>query len=204
MQWAIDELGFEDEPDVEAQIAEFWQCVTTTNAELVVWLSSRSASESCGLLELVWRVKQTAISVVDVADRTASFAFVTDGDIVAQQLHERATRISDLERKRHELAWQRLRKENAAFRVLTDSGLASASITFFDDILLAHATDDWRSFASVVRDTSVQLSQPYRQCSEEVLFARLLALVEAGVLEGEANGELWSYASAVRRANGER
>src|SRR6185503_3410737 len=136
VEWGIENIGLWE--DAEEAIATFWTRVTTTPSEIVAWISRRDANEYCGFLELVWRVKGAPISVVDIAevdfpgpDGTPSpnlskrFGWVHDRWIVEKALFERARPVSDVERKRYEAEWRRLRQENGELRVLTDSGVAS-------------------------------------------------------------------------------
>lgn len=67
-QWAVDELGFHEDAEIASRIEEFWERVIALRTEIVAWVSTRYVTEYCGLLELLWRVKDAPVSVVDVAD----------------------------------------------------------------------------------------------------------------------------------------
>jgi hypothetical protein len=215
MQWAIDEIGCHEEPAIEGQIVTFWERVTSLRTEVVAWISSRSVSECCGLFELLWRAKDTPISVVDVADVTfarrdgspspttsSAFSCVPDAQIVEKHLYDHAIRVSDIERERHEAEWRRLRRENAPVRALTAAGVVSVPIDHFDDTIRSFITAEWRTCASIVGQTLETLSEGrYCQCSShELLFDRLLSLIDDEVVEGKNEHELWSmHDSWVRR-----
>jgi hypothetical protein len=215
MQWGIDELGFHEEPEIEENITEFWKRVTTLRTEIVAWISSRYVSEYCGLLELLWRVKDAPVSVVDVADveftrldgspspyTSMAFSVVHDRQIVEKDLCHRATRVSDIERKRYETEWRRLREENGALRMLTDAGVVSVPISHYDDMILSLVTNEWQTCARVVGGAVGKLSEGrFRQCSSDsLIFDRLLTLIDDEVIEGKNEHELWSMRESwVRR-----
>ena len=93
--------------------------------------------------------------------------------------------------------WRRLRSENAPFRVVTETGLVSASIDHFDPLLLAQATSAWQSVARVVGDTIGYNSDPYVQVGDLMLQTRVIALIEEGRLL--ADGDPWERSWRVRR-----
>src|SRR5687768_1309628 len=64
-QWMDDELGIEYDEWFEQRVPPFWERVTTMRTPIVAWFSKRSADEHCGLLELLWRVKDAPVSIVD-------------------------------------------------------------------------------------------------------------------------------------------
>jgi hypothetical protein len=214
IEWAIEELGFEEEWGIEEHTVAFWEQLATGGVELFVWISRRCVVEYCGFLELLWRVKDVPVSLIDVADvefhrngslephQSQAFASVLSAQIVEKHLYERAVRVTADDRVRYESEWRRLRDENGECRVLTEEGLVSAPITYYDDALLSHVTHEWQRFLRVVTKTMGALSQgPYRQCTYDVMLTdRLIKLIEDGRLEGEMNDEVWSFRdSRVRR-----
>ena len=54
------------------------------------------------------------------------------------------------ERRRYLELWQQLRSENAPLRVIDGDRLASAPISFFDELLMSFVTDHWQKVARVV------------------------------------------------------
>lgn len=208
MQWTVDELGFHEEPLVEELITEFWQRIDGLRTEEVVaWISRRYVTEYCGFMEVLWRLGEACVSVVDVADveftrrdglpsPTTSLAFsvVPDTQIVEKNLFDLARRVSDVERKRYAADWRRLREESGELRVLTDSGVVSVPINYYDSTILSLVTNEWQSCARVVGNTVGKMMEgPYRQCSsDELFFDRLLKLIDDDVIEGKNEQELWS------------
>lgn len=66
-------------------MAAFWKQVSSTNDDLVAWMSRRCASEYCGLLALCARVEHATIHVVDVAPLNRdAFSVVAKQEIVNQ------------------------------------------------------------------------------------------------------------------------
>ena len=86
--------------------------------------------------------------------------------------------------------WQRLRTQNAPFRVVTPVGLASAPIEHFDSSILEQAANGWLNAANVIGSAMAHNCEPYMQVSDIVLLARLVALVEEGELL--ADGDPWN------------
>ncbi len=207
MRWCAEELGFDDDPEVSSYIDEFWATVTTLPAdtELVAWMSRRSVMEYCGFLELISRVE--TLSVIDIADielvgqdgatrpdLSQHFGVVHDEQIVSNHLIERASRVSAEARATYRLEWQRVREENAALRVLTPEGLMSAELDHFDNLILSCITSDWQSCGHVLVASMAKLCDgAFHQLSaDQVLFARLLQLIDDEVIEGKNDQELWS------------
>ena len=93
--------------------------------------------------------------------------------------------------------WQRLRAQNAPFRIVTSAGLASAPINHFDSSILGQAAKEWSSAARVIGSTMAHNCEPYMQTGDVMLLARLVALVEEGKLL--ADGDPWDMrACSVR------
>jgi len=77
--------------------------------------------------------------------------------------------------------WQRLRGENAAFRTIGPSGVASVPISHFDALLLTCVGSEWRLARRVVAVAAVEANQDnFFRIDMAALTGRLLALVEAG------------------------
>jgi hypothetical protein len=204
----------DDPHGLEDHIARFWNQACAVRSEIVAWISRRYATEYCGFLELLWRVKDVRVSVVDVADlaftkadgsptpKTAqAFSIVPDIQIVKMNLRESARRITEQERDAYVTQWRKLREENAELRVLTDAGLVSAPIGYIDDVLLSCISDDWQRGATVVGSAVARLCEgEFRQCCKDILlFERLIGLVERNEIEGETEGEEWSFSRSKFR-----
>ncbi len=81
--------------------------------------------------------------------------------------------------------WTRLQAENAPLRVLSDQGLVSAPIDYFDAELLRHAAPEWQQPIALI--AAYMLGEFHDtgryQAGDLVLIARLADLAEAGALE---------------------
>ena len=90
-------------------------------------------------------------------------------------------------------------------RILTDAGLVSKPITYYDDRIRALITDEWQRCGRVVGAMigSVSNGTLYEFRSDAFFFVRLLRLVDADEVEGKHDDgpdAPWSYGgSRVRR-----
>ena len=102
------------------------------------------------------------------------------GDILIGRLHER---------RRYRRLWQRLRRENAPFRVVEGDIVISASAEIYDNMLLSCVTADWCSAARILAAAMTRsLNDSGRRAGDLVLFGRLRKLIDAGKLD--ARGDL--------------
>lgn len=92
-------------------------------------------------------------------------------------------RISSEEASNAQKRWSRLKSENAPFRVVAESGLVSAPIDHFDPLLLEQIGAEWRKVAYVIGNTMGYNSDPYYQVGDVMLLVRLIALIEASLVE---------------------
>ena len=175
-------------------------------------MSSRCGLELCGLHALLWRLPDANIHLIDVANvqfrpggpsnEGQAFATIREDRIVEHGLLELATPIPDVARTSLRSRWQQLREENARLRVLTDKGLVSAPIDYFDDRIRARITDRWQSclriLVDVLRTTETGAFREFH--SDMFLYARLLGLLDTDEFEGETDDESWSAdTSRIRR-----
>ncbi len=182
-EWEREELEDDHPLAASCEVAAFWQNVSAWTGRLVVWMNSRSVVELCGLHVLLWRLPSARLDIVDVAniefcpenarayDERWALAFVTDARITEKSLINIAKPVSDIQRASLRRTWRQLRAENAPLRVLTSSGLASAEITHFDDLIRAEITHDWRRFARVIGPVLGPVSEAF-------CFTRLLELLD--------------------------
>jgi hypothetical protein len=197
------------EPRLEDDLEAFWLRLETANRRLVVWFGRHSASELAFFLALADRLGDRPYDIVDVTNLQWSFLPPDGisqpagavGGVPAEQLVaqlETARPISPQEAGDAGRLWQHLRRQNAPFRVVTPTGLASAPIDHFDSSILEQAARKWRSSAYVIGSTMAHTCDPYRQVGDIMLLARLAALVEEGKLL--ADGDPWDMrACRVRR-----
>lgn len=199
VQWEDAEFGerlFTD--PLSAQL--FWSSVTAWPGTLVVWVSSRCGLELCGLHALVSRVPLARIQVVDVAAVNfrkptgepaawvaQSFSWVSDDRIIEHSLIDLASPLDDVSRASLRSRWKQLGRENAALRILTEHGLESKPITFFDERILTRITDDWQSCERVADDTMTSMSTGRLRefSSGDFIFWRLLHFIDNDELEAQ-------------------
>lgn len=176
-------------PISEEDLTTFWHRVETADERLVVWFGRHSASELAFFLALADRLEDRPYDIVDV---TISQPDGAVGLLPANRLAaliDTARPIAPEEAVDAGRLWQRLRAQNAPFRVVTPVGLASAPIDHFDSSLLEQAAKEWLNAAYVIGSTMAHTCEPYMQVGDTVLLARLVALVEEGELL--ADGDPW-------------
>ena len=110
----------------------------------VVWVCRNHALEHAGFLEFVSRAEEAPFWVIDASDVVAqrrpprgiaiwSLGILTPDQITKADLPSRRMRLPPADVGRHRDLWERLKAENARFRVVDQTGLRSASATHFDD-----------------------------------------------------------------------
>lgn len=97
------------------------------------------------------------------------------------RLLERQRTLSSEEVAFYVAEWRRLKAENAPLRIVEKEQLVSAPITYFDDEIISRASNDWKKAAFVIGETMAMRID--KHVSDLLLWARVHALVEAGVLE---------------------
>jgi hypothetical protein len=197
---------FYDASDVAATLGEFWERVATTDQRLVVWFGRHSAQELAFFLAWVDRLGERPYQIIDVTGRQLPFRqrdgslHVRPAGYVSIVRHEALQSLLGSEqpikpKEREEISqhWRKLRAENAPFRIVTETGLASAPLDHFDLWILRQATTEWRSVARVVGGTIGDNCEPYFQIYELMLQGRVVALVAEGKLVAE--GDPWELRS---------
>ena len=174
-------------PLQEEDLTTFWHRVETADERLVVWFGRQSASELAFFLALADRLGDRPYDVVEIGQPDGAVDFVPSYLLPA--LIETARPISPQEAADAGRLWQRLRAQNAPFRIVTSAGLASAPIDHFDSSILGQAAKEWSSAARVIGSTMARNCEPRIQVSDAILLARLVALVEEGKLL--ADGDPW-------------
>ncbi|MDV6329947.1 DUF3658 domain-containing protein [Asticcacaulis sp. 201] len=192
-----------DEED-RAEIERFWRISLDNTRPRIVWLSRWSSAEYCGFLEWRRRNGDAPFQLVDVTDTALPdlstpgifyavqcVSLVTDKRFAENALWDRAVTPDQRTLSKWLDLWDRLRRENAPLRVLTPDGLVSAQMDYFDADLLKHATTNWDFDRTLVgKVMGDMMFDTFRdgggvfQCGDLVLFARVRALVQQGVLEG--------------------
>jgi len=212
-KWVESELGRTGWDEVVSSSESFWCEARSSDHRKVAWLSRRSPMEYAGFLEWLWRLGDTPCEVVDLTDVTVShrrepgpprpprlaisLAMLPHDVIASEKLWNLAeplqtsTRYLDL--------WRKLREENAPLRIVEGGNLVSAPISFFDSLLMSHATDDWQKVARIVGEgLAAEWDDGVFQTGDLVLAARVNALVECGRLECRGKNPLEMRFSEVR------
>jgi len=195
--WVEEQLGFSGWDDVGGQATAFWEEALSRTHRRVAWLTRRSTQEFAGFLELVWRLGDEPIEIVDMTD-----ALVRAGKLgrlnphrvfTLTELPPETIRDNQLWNFRQELTpdmrdacrqqWASLKAENAPLRILSDGELVSAPISHFDPLLLSCATAEWKKSARIIGEAICESWTEGMQTGDMVLIARARALVAAGRLE---------------------
>ena len=204
LTWLEQQLGYTDFEYVFTKGEAFWKEALSEEGRKAVWVSRRSAPEYTGFLEWLWRVDKLPCEVVDLTDMTVvlrrkdgnptrpvralSLALLSPEEIIDNRLFDRAELLGSTARDQYHSIWRRLRAEDAPLRVVNTDGLVSAPITFFDPLLLSCAQESWQKAARVVGEALAKWSDDALfQAGDLILSARIIALVELGVLEGRGN-----------------
>jgi hypothetical protein len=159
------------EPRLEEDLEAFWLHLETAKRRLVVWFGRHSASELAFFLALADRLGDRPYDIVDVTQLAGAVGIMPADQLVSQL--EAARPISPQEAGDARRLWQHLRSQNAPFRVVTPTGLASAPIDHFDSSILEQATREWRGAAYVIGSTMAYNCEPYIQVGGIMLQARL-------------------------------
>jgi hypothetical protein len=201
---------FYEASDVAATLGEFWERVATTEDRLVVWFGRHSARELAFFLAWVDRLGERPYQIIDVTGQRLPFRGRDGSTALSRPVQSVSIVQSDAlrsllgldypitaqDRDESRQRWQRLRSENAPFRIVTEAGLVSASIDYFDPLLLAQATPEWQKVARIVGNTMGYNSEPYFPVSDLMLQARMVALVDDGRLL--ADGDPWKMSCRIR------
>jgi hypothetical protein len=180
---------FEEDLAIFSQISVFWNRVATTDERLVVWFGRHSATELAFFLALADKLGDRPYDIVDVTGRETPSVVSIVPEQRLRMLLDSERRVTPEERSDARRQWRRLKAENAPFRVVSDAGLVSAPIDYFDSWLLERATTEWRRAARIVGDAMGYNMEPYIQVGDLMLLTRIVALVEQGRLEAE--GDPW-------------
>jgi hypothetical protein len=200
--WIAEELGYKVGEALVARVEGFWENALAPAQRWIVWTSRRSARDYTGFLEWLWRLGDQPCDIVDLTDTrfpdrcaegpagylslVISPGILSPDQIVAMGLVDRAQPLAPAPRARYRDIWSRLRTENAPLRVISETGLSSAPITFYDEELLSYAVRHWRKVARIVGE-ALTSQEEFSRCGDLLLAARMRALANAGRLEARGN-----------------
>lgn len=181
--------------DIENSLHAFWSNVDKAD-RLIVWFGQYSARELAFRLAWAWRMAGRPYDVIDVTGLRVPVRWGNGTDGVIQSAKavsiipgdglttlfgcERA--VTTAEDMLNQRKWETLMADNAPFRIVAADGLASAPIDYFDALLLAQATSDWRKVAFIVGNALGMSCDPYVQVGSMALHERVIALVEKGAI----------------------
>jgi len=169
-----------------------WEAACETSMELVIWMSSRSALEACGVLAVLHARDGAAASRIDVAETAqgySAFGSVTPAALIRMSLFDVRRSFSDCDIARGMAEWEVLRREDAPVRVVDRSGLHSAQLDVFDQTILELIGADWTSCSWVVGKAELELSRDnYRPVIDSFLTSRIRAMCVGGAVIVSDNG----------------
>jgi hypothetical protein len=201
-------------PEVDRALRAFWDRIATTDDRLVVWFGRHSAMELAFFLSWTDRLGDRSYDVVDVTGLRLPFTKHDGSPAVTQPTQAVSSVPADglslllgserpfaaEERDEMRLRWHQLKEENAPFRVVTATGLASAPLDHFDALLMERATTQWQRINRIIGDVMGHNSEPYIQVDDLMLLTRVVALIGEGKLC--ADGDPWDMRSGHVRLPG--
>lgn len=177
-RWVEEILGDSDWMDLARGALTIVSTTVASERAPIVWVAPDNASSVAGFL---WWLSQ--IGHLPVRQNSVPRLGLFGPEILQGWLDQHVP-LTALERGRALKSWQTLVSENAPLRVLSDNGLVSAPIEYFDELLLSHLDGHWRKFAHVV---GMSLSSFYDegrfQTGHLVLASRLRTLARSGTIE---------------------
>jgi hypothetical protein len=161
--WVEEELGYTGWEEVNDKSSSFWSEALSPDTHKIAWMSRRCTQCYAGFLEWLWRIGDQPADLIDLTDvgvegpNKAAKPFPTlcigalPADLIFEnELVDRARPLTADERKGYRDQWARLRRENAPLRVIENGELASAPMTFFDDLLMSFVTSEWQKTAKPI------------------------------------------------------
>jgi len=193
--WIECELNYDFE-EILQDADRFWEEAMSPHILPVAWVSRYDAADFSAFLEFIWRKADAPFRVVDVTDvklvdghgktiAYPSLGVISQAQMTEARLFDRQATLLPNQIGSYRAIWRRLRQENAPLRIVNDTGLTSAPITHFDETIVEVASEQWQEGARVVGKTMASfMDRRFSPCpSDLVLWARVRALAERGVLE---------------------
>ena len=173
-------------------IGAFWDRLTTSEDQLVLWFSRNSAREFACFLACADRLGNRPYAIIDATRPRPAYVSIMQPPLLASLID--SARIPTAEEKQSfREHWRRLVRENAPFRIASPQGLVSAPIDYFDSFLLKRVPPEGERIARIVMAVLGIDGDPYNQVGDIMLLARVVALVESGKLV--ADGDPWDMHS---------
>lgn len=197
--------------EIEADLGAFWHRIAATDGRLVLWFGRHRASELAFALAWAERLGERPYDIIDVTGLELPFTRRDGSSAVSSPMQSVGLMNPDMLRalfgtevratasykKECRRVWRRLRAENAPFRIVTEAGLVSAPVDYFDPLILERATTQRKKVARIIGEVMGYNSEPYIQVGDMMLLARLVALVDEGKLV--AYGNPWNARAAEVR-----
>jgi hypothetical protein len=147
------------------------------------------------LLACVDRLEERPYAIIDA---TQAYVSIMREDRLALFGRERIP--SALEKTQFRDHWQRLKRENAPFRIVSPQGLTSVPVDYFDSFLLKRVPLGGERIARVINEVLGLDCDPYQQVGDIMLLVRVVALVESGKLVSD--GYPWDrHSSRIKLAD---
>jgi hypothetical protein len=167
--------------------------VTTTKDRIVVWWARHSPQDCSFFSAIAARLTDHSFDALDVTGTQHNFKARDGTSIFSQTAEEVSTMrhegfellfdtqspVTAVQRERHGTVWRQLRRENAPFRIVAETGLVSASIDHFDALILRNVNAEWRRLDRALY-AAFSDPHPYSRISDGMLLMRLSAMVDDG------------------------
>ncbi|SOE62927.1 protein of unknown function [Burkholderia sp. D7] len=115
-----------------------------------VWVDLMSSGEYAGFLYWIDRFKPSNLFIVQPKPRSDN-VMENDGVPSLDSARGAARLTSSDELNEYSMLWNRLKLENAAFRLFAQTGeFRSFTIDSFDDVLVDSVAEDWKSMPKIV------------------------------------------------------
>lgn len=194
-QWLNHELGEYDWQDFVGRDSSLPLKSQSHPGRLVAWYAPNRACSYAGFQWWLSQMDDARCAVMSVPD----LHFQNTEAIV--NLIGQETDLSPLERSQHQQEWHALKNENALLRVVDDGRLVSASLDFFDHLIIQFVDHDWKDAMRVVGNAFSTISIETGHFIDDLFVgSRLRALAGAEKIEWDGNSRD-PRTSKVRLAN---
>ena len=188
--WMESELFLGGWHTAVAAVPEFLQATRAVDVMPVAWFSRRDAQSYSGVLWWLSKMGAAPCQIIDTTDLSSDSGRLTISPSalgaveMANLLGTQIDAHPDL-REQYAAVWNRLKSENAAFRVVDQvGGIYSQPITYFDPALIAAGSRRWRPIATLIGDVlSGFLNQSLNQASDAVLHSRIRILADLAIFD---------------------
>src|SRR5580704_6770873 len=147
-------------------VDRFWDVTLSAASRRIVWVSRRVVWEYTGFLEFIRRAGDTPFDVVDLTETNSRRSNPPKHQILrdvgltdfynrlktVEEFLANARPLTAAERDAYRALWDQLRQEDAALRTLTEHGLISVPLSYFDDLLVSRTIEQWRKVARVLSE----------------------------------------------------